>query len=239
VFEELGMRRRDLMAILVGAAAYPLLAGAQQKTMPVVGYISSLSPAVPRPVSNVLAAFHEGLRETGYVEGQNLAIEYRWADGNYDRLPALAADLVGRKVDLIVTGGGTPTALAAKNATSTIPIVFTNVADPVGVGLVASLARTGGNLTGFSDMAIELMPKRLELLSELVPQAPKFRNNFNWLRSNSLRIRTRNFLRPCRELNQAIREVSALIRESSSHHLVRVLRPDCSVASPAHGVRKA
>ena len=109
--------------------------------------------------------------ETGYVEGQNLAIEYRWAEGRYDRLPALAADLVGRKVDLIVASGGPPSALAAKNATSTIPIVFTAVGDPVGAGVVASLARPGGNLTGSSIMATELTPKRLELLSELVPQA--------------------------------------------------------------------
>jgi putative ABC transport system substrate-binding protein len=117
-----------------------------------------------------IAAFHQGLGETGYVEGQNLAIEYRWADNRYDRLPALAADLVDRKVDLIVAIAGAP-ALAAKSATSTIPIVFSGVGDPVGFGLVTSLARPDGNLTGFSNINVELTPKRLELLSELVPQA--------------------------------------------------------------------
>src|SRR4029077_1744410 len=112
-----------------------------------------------------------GPRETGHVEGQNVAVEYRWAEGRYDRLPALAADLVGRKVDVIAIIGGTPAALAAKSATSTIPMIFNGVADPVGAGLVASLARPGGNLTGFSNIAVELMPKLIELLSELVPQA--------------------------------------------------------------------
>jgi putative tryptophan/tyrosine transport system substrate-binding protein len=109
--------------------------------------------------------------EAGFVEGRNIAFEYRWAEGHYDRLPALAAELVSRNIDLIMTNGGTPPALAAKSATSTIPIVFTHVSDPVGMGLVASLARPGGNLTGFANITTELMPKRLELLSELVPQA--------------------------------------------------------------------
>src|SRR6516164_7914055 len=111
------------------------------------------------------------MSELGFVEGQNMIWEYRWAEGHYDRLPALAADLVSRKVGLIVTFGGAPPALAAKNATSTIPIVFTDVGDPVGFGLVASLARPGGNLTGFSALVVELTPKRFELLCELVPQA--------------------------------------------------------------------
>jgi putative tryptophan/tyrosine transport system substrate-binding protein len=136
--------------------------------MPVIGFLSA---GTSRAFAPFVTVFHEGLAETGYVEGQNLVTEYRWAEGSYDRLPAMAAELVGRKVDLIVPIGGTPSALAAKNATSTIPIVFTSVADPVGIGLVASLARPGGNLTGFSNITGELTPKRLELLSELVPQA--------------------------------------------------------------------
>jgi putative ABC transport system substrate-binding protein len=135
--------------------------------MPVIGYLTTGSP---HPNSPYLAAFRQGLSETGYVEGQNVAMEYRWAEGHYDRLPALAADLVSRKVDVIVAPGGTPTALAAKNATSTIPIVF-RTGEPVADGLVASLARPGGNLTGFGMLLGELTPKLLELLSELVPQA--------------------------------------------------------------------
>ena len=134
---------------------------------PVIGYLGN----TPGPAARLTAAFHQGLSETGYVEGQNVAIEYRWAEGHYDRLPALAAELVGRKVDVIVSTVGTPSALAAKNATSTIPIVFRGGGDPVGDGLVASLARPGGNLTGVILLADELTPKRLELLSELVPQA--------------------------------------------------------------------
>ena len=138
---------------------------AQQKAMPVIGFLGSIGPIAPQ-----VAAFHQGLSETGYVEGQNLTIEYRWAEDRNDRLPALAADLVGRKVDVIVAGALLG-ALAAKSATSTIPIVFTGVADPVVAGLVTSLARPGGNLTGFSSLGGELVRKLLELLSELVPQA--------------------------------------------------------------------
>jgi putative tryptophan/tyrosine transport system substrate-binding protein len=157
------MNRRELIFLAAGAVIWPLRVHAQQKPMPVIGYLGSTS------VSPGVAAFRQGLGETGYIEGQNVAIEYRWADGRYDRLPALAAELVGRKVDVIATQGGV-SARVAKNATSTIPIVF-GTADPVATGLVPSLARPGGNLTGVSIMTAELMPKRLELLSELVPQA--------------------------------------------------------------------
>ena len=162
------MNRRELLILCAGAAiAKPLAARAQQKAMPVIGFLSSGSPD---PSAPFLAAFRQGLSETGYVERQNVAIEYRWAEDHYDRLPGLAADLVGRKVNVIVAIAAAP-ALAAKSATSAIPIVFAGVGDPVGFGLVATLARPGGNLTGFSNINVELTPKRFELLSELVPQA--------------------------------------------------------------------
>ena len=134
--------------------------------MPVIGFLGISSPAF---YETRLDAFRQGLSDTGRVEGQNLTIEYHWAEGHYDRLPALAAELVGRKVDAIVAAAS-PAALAAKRATLTIPIVFVAVGDPVAAGLAASLARPGGNITGISVMSVELIPKRLELLSELVPQ---------------------------------------------------------------------
>jgi ABC-type uncharacterized transport system substrate-binding protein len=159
------MRRRELMLILAGMMTAARAPRAQQKAMPVIGFLGTNTPS---PNASNITAFHQGLSERGYVEGQNVAIEYRWAEGRYDRLPGLAADLVGRKVDVIASPS-LPSALAAKDATSTIPIVFVG-GDPLETGLVASLARPGGNLTGVSIMNAELTPKRLELLSELVPR---------------------------------------------------------------------
>jgi putative tryptophan/tyrosine transport system substrate-binding protein len=160
------MNRRELMLLLGGAMTTARALQAQQKGVPVIGYLNGTSPV---PGETSLAAFRQGLGETGYVEGQNLAIEYRWAMGRYDWLPVLAADLVARKVDVIAATGGS--ARPAKNATSTIPIVFTGSGDPVADGLVASLARPAGNVTGVTYMTPELTPKWVELLSEMVPQA--------------------------------------------------------------------
>jgi putative ABC transport system substrate-binding protein len=163
------IRRRDFLTLVGGAAAgWPFAARAQQPTLPVIGYLSSTSSG---PYAPFVAAFQQGLKETGFVAGQNVTIEYRWAEGQFDRLPELAAELVRRQVVIIAVGGGGVTALAAKDATSTIPIVFAFGSDPVKLGLVASLNRPGGNITGVSYLAVELGPKRLELLREILPKA--------------------------------------------------------------------
>ena len=166
------MRRRDFIALVGGAAAVsPFAARGQQLPLPVVGYLGSESPEL---FTTRLRAFRQGLAETGYVEGKNVAIEYRWADSRNDRLPALAADLVRAKVAVISTGGSLASALASKAATSTIPIVFEIGADPVVTGLVTSLNRPGGNITGVTSLNAQVGPKRLELLHELLPTAATF-----------------------------------------------------------------
>src|SRR5262249_10852020 len=162
--------RREIIALLGGTAvAWPLSARAQQPAMPVIGFLEPRSPETM--LADQLRAFRQGLKDTGYVEGENIVIEYRWAGGQHERLPALAAELVRRQVAVIVAAGGSTTALAAKAATTTIPIVFIVSEDPVRVGLVASLGRPGGNLTGINFLSAELVAKRLELLRELVPAA--------------------------------------------------------------------
>jgi putative ABC transport system substrate-binding protein len=163
------VRRREFIALVGGAAAaWPLAARAQQAAMPVIGFLSSRSPGES---SSVVGAFRKGLSETGFVEGQNVVIAFRWAEGNYQRLPMLALDLVGLHVAVLFAAGGPPAALAAKSATPTIPIVFSATSDPVRFGLVASLNRPGGNITGMSTLVPELAGKSIEILKDMLPAA--------------------------------------------------------------------
>jgi putative ABC transport system substrate-binding protein len=165
------MRRRDFIAGVGSAAAWPLAGSAQQAAMPVIGYLSAQSADDDH--KNYVVPFLQGLKEAGDVEGQNVAIEFRWAENNMDRLPALAADLVRRRVAMILASG-TPATVAAKAATTTIPIVFNSGVDPVAIGLVASLNRPGANLTGIANLSAELSPKQLQLLHELIPNTVRF-----------------------------------------------------------------
>ena len=165
------MRRREFITLLGGAAVtWPLAALGQQPKKPVIGYLSTDSPQL---FEGRLRTFHAGLREMGFVDGENVTVEYGWAHGQYDRLPALAMDMVHRQVNAIVSAGGVPAALAAKAATTTIPIIFRVGGDPVAFGLVASLNRPGGNMTGFGSLTVELGPKKLELLHEMIPSATR------------------------------------------------------------------
>jgi putative ABC transport system substrate-binding protein len=164
------VRRRQFITLFGGAAAWPLKVRAQQAVMPVIGF---LEPTSPDAFADRLRAFRQGLNDLGYVEGETVAIEYRWAEGQFDRLPALAAELVHRQVAAIVASGGPAVALPTKRATTTVPIAFVVAEDQVGLGLVASLARPGGNLTGINFLSSELAAKRLERLRDLVPAAAR------------------------------------------------------------------
>jgi putative ABC transport system substrate-binding protein len=203
------MRRRHFIALLGGAAAspvlWPLATRAQQRVLPVIGFLGSESPGL---FANRLRGFHQGLKETGFVEGRNVAIEYRWAEGHFDRLPALAADLVRRQVT-VIAATTTPAVLAAKSATTTIPIVFLTGSDPVEVGLVASLNRPGGNITGVTNLSVEVGPKLLELVHELVPRATSIALLVNPANPKIAERLSREVQAAARAINQQIHIVSA------------------------------
>jgi putative ABC transport system substrate-binding protein len=204
------MRRREFIKVLGGAAAaWPLVARAQQQAMPVIGFLNASSPDAYR-----LRAFHQGLKETGFVEGENVTVESRWADSQIDRLPTLAAELVRRQVTLIVAGGGFRPALAAKTETKSIPVLFIVAEDPVKQGLVTSLAKPGGNLTGVNILAAEVVAKRLEVLRELLPKAIRIDVLVDPINSTTTESTLRGLEAPARTMGMQIQVFNAsTIRE--------------------------
>ena len=217
------MKRRDLVLLLGGALTSARVLRAQQKAMPVIGFLHGTSPGFSAPY---VTAFRQGLSETGYVEGRNVAIEFRWAEGHYDRLPALVADLVARKVDLIFVTGSSGTA-AARDATSTIPIVFAGGGDLVAAGLVVGLARPGGNLTGVSVFGRELHPKRLQLLSEVVPQVEAIA-----LLVNPTNVTSESVVRDTQEAARADGRRLAILRAGTESEI------DAALAALVQGTRR-
>jgi putative ABC transport system substrate-binding protein len=207
------IQRREFIVTLGSAVVWPLAARAQQAGMPVVGFLNSSWPGGYAPM---VAAFRQGLNETGYIEGQNIAIEYRWAELHHDRLPELAADLVRRKVT-VIAATTTTAALAAKAATATIPIVFEVASDPVKLGLVASLNRPGGNLTGVTNVNIEVAPKRLELLHEIIPTATTFALLINPSNPTLAEPATRDIRASARTLGVQLHVVSATTDNEIEH----------------------
>jgi putative ABC transport system substrate-binding protein len=205
------MRRREFITLLSGVAAWPLVARAQQAAMPVVGLINA---GVPEPAAYCVTAFRQGLSEAGYVEGKSVAIEYRWAEGRYDLMPELVADLLRRQVAIIATPGSTDAALAAKAATSVVPIVFADGEDPVKLGLVASLARPGGNVTGIAVPATELDGKRMRLLRELVPAATSIGVLLNRSRP-AFDVQSKDI----QEAAHAVKQEVRILQASSEHEI--------------------
>jgi putative tryptophan/tyrosine transport system substrate-binding protein len=205
------MRRREFIPLLSGVAAWPLVARAQQAAMPVVGLINA---GVPEPAAYCVTAFRQGLSEAGYVEGKSVAIEYRWAEGRYDLIPELVADLLRRQVAIIATPGSTDAALAAKAATSVVPIVFADGEDPVKLGLVASLARPGGNVTGIAVPATELDGKRMRLLRELVPAATSIGVLLNRSRP-AFDVQSKDI----QEAAHAVKQEVRILQASSEHEI--------------------
>jgi putative ABC transport system substrate-binding protein len=216
------MKRRDVITLLGGAATWPLAARTQQRAMPVVGFLNGTSPD---GYGRFLSAFRQGLSETGYVENRNVTIEYRWAEGHYDRLPGLAADLVRRRVN-VIAATSTPANRIAVAATTTIPIVFTTSSDPVELGLVASLSRPGGNVTGATGMNVEVISKRLELLHEIVPPDTIIVQLINPNNPNVER-QSRDLLAAARTVGRQILAVSATTKsdiEAAFAHLLEQRR---------------